>query len=362
METSVTDSLGQGVKLWRPVSWLLNYLQRTRDPTGKPYDFAFLLGPSYNSTMKFGIGGGVSCGYTWDLNDITLKRSDATVYLNASITGMVKTKLEGHNYMKEDRNRWEYELGLEYLPMNFWGIGYDQGKQNDNKSEYRQFKVLFRPNWLFRLVPHLYVGPELYMQYVHTYDFEKPWFIGDQRCDISTYGAGVILQYDSRDIPFNAYRGNLVKLQQMFYPKFANHYDFQSTEVTFDTFHPVWKGCILAIDVHGQFLYGEVPWTMLSLVGLDGRMRGYYEGRYRDRDIVEAQAELRQHIYDRFGMVAWVGAANVFHDVYSYQWNNTLPSYGLGLRVELKKRVNIRLDFGFTKNKPGFDFKLYEAF
>ncbi|MFQ8806442.1 MAG: hypothetical protein ACLR8Y_16825 [Alistipes indistinctus] len=35
-------------------------------------------------------------------------------------------------------------------------------------------------------------------------------------------------------------------------------------------------------------------------------------GRYRDRQMVEVQAELRQHIYNRHGVAVWVGAGNVF--------------------------------------------------
>jgi hypothetical protein len=39
-----------------------------------------------------------------------------------------------------------------------------------------------------------------------------------------------------------------------------------------------------------------------------------------------------------------------------------LPSYGIGARWEMKRRVNIRFDFGFTRNKPGFCFNIGEAF
>ena len=101
---------------------------------------------------------------------------------------------------------------------------------------------------------------------------------------------------------------------------------------------------------------------MLAMVGQDGRMRGYYEGRYRDRDIVEAQVELRQHVYRRLGCVVWGGVANVFHDVDSFSASQTLPNYGVGVRWEFKHRVNVRFDFGFTRDKPGMEFKLNEAF
>ena len=34
-------------------------------------------------------------------------------------------------------------------------------------------------------------------------------------------------------------------------------------------------------------------------------MRGYYEGRYRDKHSLEATVELRQHVWKRNGIVVW---------------------------------------------------------
>ena len=38
------------------------------------------------------------------------------------------------------------------------------------------------------------------------------------------------------------------------------------------------------------------------------------------------------------------------------------PNYGAGLRWELKKRVNVRLDYGFGKKTSGFLLNINEAF
>ena len=45
-----------------------------------------------------------------------------------------------------------------------------------------------------------------------------------------------------------------------------------------------------------------------------------------------------------------------------FDWSETLPNYGVGLRWELKKRVNVRLDYGFGKKTSGFLLSLNEAF
>jgi len=91
-------------------------------------------------------------------------------------------------------------------------------------------------------------------------------------------------------------------------------------------------------------------------------MRGYYEGRYRDRDLVQAQVELRQKVYRRHGVALWVGAGNFFPKMERFRWSHTLPNGGVGYRWEFKNRINVRLDYGVGKGETGFYFSVNEAF
>lgn len=100
-----------------------------------------------------------------------------------------------------------------------------------------------------------------------------------------------------------------------------------------------------------------------GFVGQFYSMRGYYEGRYRDKHKMEGQIELRQHIWKRNGIVAWIGAGTVFNKFSALRVNRVLPNYGIGYRWEFKKNVNVRLDYGFGKNgQSGFLFNINEAF
>lgn len=154
-----------------------------------------------------------------------------------------------------------------------------------------------------------------------------------------------------------------MKLDQRFFPSFfGNDQSFTRTELVADFFHPLWKGAVLAYDLHAEINSSKTPWTMLALMGSSNRMRGYYEGRYRDKGMIETQIELRQKVYGRSGVVAWVGAGNVFPSMKKFSFDKTLPNYGVGYRWEFKNRVNVRLDYGFGKNQSGFIFNINEAF
>lgn len=91
-------------------------------------------------------------------------------------------------------------------------------------------------------------------------------------------------------------------------------------------------------------------------------MRGYYGGRYIDNNMLSAQLELRQHIFDRIGCALWAGGGGVFSSYDNLRWKNILPNYGIGLRVEIKHNVNARIDYGFGKGTGGFVFAIGEAF
>lgn len=102
---------------------------------------------------------------------------------------------------------------------------------------------------------------------------------------------------------------------------------------------------------------------MMAELGGSYSMRGYYEGRYRDKHKIEAQIELRQHIWKRNSLTAWIGAGNVFDKFSNLRMAHTLPNYGIGYRWEFKKNVNVRLDYGFgKKGQSTFLFNINEAF
>ena len=174
---------------------------------------------------------------------------------------------------------------------------------------------------------------------------------------------GLSLLYDSRDYLTNAYQGYYLRIDQRFSPAFlGNKYAFSSTELTTSYYHPVWKGGVLAGQFHTLLNYGNPPWGLMATLGSSYSMRGYYEGRYRDKCAMDAQIELRQHVWKRNGVAVWAGAGTVFPRFSDFTPKHILPNYGFGYRWEFKKRVNVRLDLGFGKHQTGFIFNINEAF
>ncbi len=344
--------------------WLKNNLAGTTTvPSDKPFDYTVVAGPFYSNTASFSIAAGVTGQYSWDRSDTALQKSTVSAVAQVSVKGMVSAEVVGENFMKHDRLRWNYRLKWQRMPIDFWGSGYENGRYAE-KERFNRNRIFFKPEVLVRLWGPLYAGIGMNIDLTNASDLKDKSKINGQSDRVFAVGAGPIIQFDTRDNTSNATRGVLLRVNQLFYPNFANKIAFSSTDVTFSAYQRVWKGGVLCGELHGWFNGGdEIPWTMMAQVADNScRMRGYYEGRYRDRNILEAQIELRQKVYKRIGVAVFGGAANVFGYFNDINWRHTLPNYGLGLRYEFKRNTNLRLDLGFTKDKPGVVFNISEAF
>lgn len=346
---------------------IVNYFRDSnKQKPNKKIDFGFIPGPNYSATTGLGLGLLGTATYSADHTDPTLPRSNASVYSNMTTAGFFMVGLRGNHIFPHESFQLDYKVNLSTFSTSYWGMGYANADNDDNETDYRRNRINAMARFMVKLAPNTYIGP--FVNYRVTQasdvneDFSYLWQGQDKT--IHNYTAGLSFTYDSRDFMLNASKGVFVQIDQTFTPRcFGNgKYNFSTTEATFATYGKLWKGAILAGELHGQFNYGHIPWSQLATVGSNDRMRGYYEGRYNDKNVIEGQVELRQHIKGRNGVVAWVTLANAFPDFKNIAWRYTLPNAGVGYRWEFKKRINIRVDYGFTRNGGGFIFNINEAF
>jgi hypothetical protein len=77
-----------------------------------------------------------------------------------------------------------------------------------------------------------------------------------------------------------------------FHPVLSD-YKFNSIFSDSRLFRPFGKRNVWASQLIGQFNMGDVPFNQLALIGGESIMRGYYTGRFRDKNQIAAQTELR---------------------------------------------------------------------
>jgi len=334
-----------------------------KPPSGKKIDFSIIGGPAYSNDTKLSIGILGAALYTSGSNDSVTSRSDAALYTEFSITGYYNVGIRGIHYTPADRWRFNYKVSFSSMPTYFWGIGYDSAKGNDNKTKFLQLNTELKASFDYRMLDNWFVGPALHFNYTKATDADSYILWDGERLSTLSYGAGFNLSYDSRDCLTAPHRGWFISVEQRFYPRFMfNKSAFSSTDITLSHYFGAWRDAIVAVNFHGLFTYGDTPWSMLAYLGGSHTMRGYYEGRYRDRNAMDMTLELRQHIWHRNSAVAWIGAGSVFPKFKELQPRKILPNFGIGYRWEFKKNVNVRLDFGIGKGESGVVFNINEAF
>jgi hypothetical protein len=244
-------------------------------------------------------------------------------------------------------------LGLQYRLSRVYNMSQEQGRVNDDGDA----------------IPVTNTGTQNYF-------FQDPRIQQDlrQTLNFSLSGVGPVYTYDSRDVALAASKGNLLDLQVMFNGGFVgSDYNFVRYQLDARHYQRIFSDkTILALQVLGQFHSGNVPWYGLAGIGanLGGTlynnanvMRGIYEQRFRDRQLISAQAELRQHLFWRIDGAAFIGAGQVGYDLKDYSFGGIHTAGGLGARFNFirRDRVNLRFDYAFGTD-PGFYFAIGEAF
>lgn len=333
-----------------------------KEKENKKFDFSIIGGPHYSSDTKLGLGI-VASGLYRNNNDTLLPPSNVSIYSDVSTIGFYMLGVRGTHMFPQDKYRINYNLYFYSFPSKYWGCGYSNASNDHNESKYDRKQSRITTEFLVNTWDKLYIGPTAQFNNIKAKNIELPELWNEQRKETTNFGIGFSIQYDTRDYMTNAHKGMYLKLDQRFNPRFlGNRYAFSTTEFTLSHYFTAWKGTVIASQFHSLINYGNTPWGLMASLGGSYSMRGYYEGRYNDKCEMDATIELRQHVWKRNGVVAWIGAGTIFPKISRLRISHILPNYGVGYRWEFKKRVNIRLDLGFGKGQTGFIFNINEAF
>ncbi len=343
---------------------IIHYFDQSnkRTLTTRP-NFTPLGGPHYSSEKGLGLGLVIAGDYSTCPADSLLPASNISIKGDIATKGYYSVGIDGVHVFPFNSRRINYSLDFQSFSTYFWGIGYDWDYDNANKTKYNLFDISLTADFEWRIINGLYLGPAIEVSYTNAHDIadHTPWQ-GEKTHYISA-SAGGRFQYDLRDNLTNPHQGMLIEVIQLFSPRFIGNSDraFSSTEFGANFYTPLWAGSVLASRIHGKWTYGNTPWGKLSFLG-GGSMRGYYEGRYRDKCATDITLELRQHIYRRSGVVIWGGVGSIYRRFSDIRFDHLLPECGIGYRWEFKKNSNVRVDFGVGRHSTGFMFGLNEAF
>ena len=186
-----------------------------------------------------------------------------------------------------------------------------------------------------------------------------------QDADLRTAALGPRVHYDSRDNPFYPRHGMQVQGVASFYAEaVGGNRTYQAYQGWINRYTAIGARHVFAWHAGACGVAGSVPFYDLCMLGKSQDLRGYSVGQYRDRAMIAAQAEWRSELWWRFGGTVFGGGGEEVRDFGTLNWNDALPSGGVGLRFTVAKRnhVNLRADYAWGKDSSALYVSVVEAF
>lgn len=179
------------------------------------------------------------------------------------------------------------------------------------------------------------------------------------------FGLGLGVLWDSRDHMLTPHDGDYHELLFMSYGELlGSEYGFSTLLMDLRRYIPITDEHTLALELLSELQVGDVPFFKLATLGGEDRLRGLFEGRFRDKAMWVVQAEYRLPLFWRFSGVVHAGLGEVARSAAEFLLGAPQWSLGAGARLLLNtdERLNLRFDFGVSREGYGFYVGIGEAF
>ena len=345
--------------------WVNKFVTRDISDVGYGANYSVIGGPAYSSSTSLRLKLIGDMAYRTRSMSLNVEPSRLELSAEVSITGYYRIAIDGYNILGLGRHRLFYHIETASQPTKFWGLSYAESN-SDIHGSYTSKRHVTWLRYSYAIARHTYVGAYGDYRYLSAAkcDSYTSLIVNNEPKSISTAGFGINLTYDSRNSLTNPKQGLYLGVEYIFRPHHLSSLSQDLWQLTaqFDFYVSLWRGATLAYDLYGELRHDDTPWLLRSQLGDECRMRGYYEGRYNGNNMISTQLELRQHIWDRLGCVAWGGCGTIFSTWSEFNFKEILPTYGIGLRWQVRNNSNIRLDFGLGRKCYGLVIALNEAF
>jgi hypothetical protein len=362
-----------------------NFLQRMDSITNWKVSkgrstFTPFIAPSYTPETSVMLTVGGLYTFKTKRDDLFLSRSSIPFSVGYSTNGSLLISVKANIYMMSDNLRLTGEYWNKNMPDNYWGVGYQNGRytpESDSTTAYHRNWQQFKVKIAYQVAKNFFLGINYDNNSTVATDVNEVMAADSNYLqhgpEIKNSGFGMVIRYDSRDFPENAFNGLFIELAGTGYGKVRSYNSiFQVYELDYRQYQTIIRmGSTLAWQMKTRLSHGDVPWTELSMIGTPFDLRGYTWGQYRDYSSIFMLAEYRYmfgrkkpngrgDMYGPFGVVAWVGAGSVAPNW--GEFTHWLPNGGVGLRFEIQKRMNLRIDYGIGAGSSAFYFSFNEAF
>ncbi len=360
---SLSDNTIQSLYKEQPATISNDSVGTKKHSSFNGYPYAF-----YTPETQFAVGaGGIFVFYTGEEEDLLPSKVGFGVYY--STNNQYEIGINNTYYFRNSELYFNWPINFGSFVNKYWGIGDDTEDNPDASFSMNTFNTTLT----FQIPPKFFSADRSgiildydYTEITDTMDNElllDEFLTGVNGGNL--FGLGGDLVWDSRDNIFFPNSGWYQYFKILYYFGGWSDYTYGSFELDVRRYFAFAEDRILAVQLYTSGATGDTPFYKLPALGGSSRMRGFFNGRYRDDFYMMAQVEYRQYFWRRLGYVVFGGLGNMANDITSYNFNNLKYSIGGGLRLlfNKKEKINLRMDIGFGNDgNTGIYFGIEEAF
>lgn len=273
--------------------------------------------------------------------------------------------------MAFDQDRFRLGLFAGYANVNirFYGVGAIAGNR-DISVELNERGLAGMIQGQIRMVDNFYVGARVMHLDLKTMINKENEAFPDSELPTREFRSkltklGPVITFDRRDNSINPRSGEVANIAWLFGVEGLGS-DFSHHKLTIDAniYRAISKNTVVAGRAAACAVSSGAPFYDLCFYGTSSDLRGYEAGRYRDRASWAAQVELRQHLFGRFGAVAFAGIGGSAPKWSEIDSGKFLPAAGFGARFQPSKGtpINVRIDYAWGRESQALYIGIGEAF
>ena len=306
--------------------------------------------PSFGYSPETSLSFGVVSLFTFNLYQDSLTRtSNAKVKFIYTLRRQSILESQWNYFFREEKWFTDGELSYSRYPDLYYGVG--QQAEQEDEATFTSNRFLLRAHLLKRIQPKLFAGIGVrhirYSNVTHVTHF--PELRSQSNLELS-----VRATYDTRNNLLNSTKGQYVNINAGY--NLGSSQDYVKLIVDLRAYK-TWKDrYTIAARFYNEFNDRPPNFYDYALLGGDRNGRGYFYGRYRDRNLSTLQFESRVHLFWRLGLAVFGGVSAVYGSANSGTLK-VFPNVGGGIRILMDKKgkVNLRLDYGLGQNgQSGF--------
>ncbi len=247
--------------------------------------------------------------FTFNSPDSLTRSSNASVEFNYTWNKQLIFESSWNYFLSKELWFTRGLIHFSKYPDLYYGIGFNTPKSGE--VNFQSNRVVFDGDLFRHIKSKLFIGSGIIYTAFNHIEYLQDSLVYPELKSENNFGLKMILLNDSRNNILSPSKGN--------YFEFGNSFNFSSafylkTVIDYRRYFSFGKSekHTFASRFYQSSVFGNPPFYDYPEVGGDRFVRGYYLGRFRDKNLSSIQFEMRNHLFRRIGIATFGGISMVY--------------------------------------------------